>query len=162
MLSRNVYIVIIYVLYRSTPSYSRSDNAPRNWIAEGKSIYLFQNKGKNKKKKKTNLRQAPFHLQDGDILGIKVKPGDCGIKFDLFLGRICNLLFLYFFLGFCLRRTCENVAGLLFFLYLVASWKISHICFFALSVLMLCAPSNRRRPFSCRRFVRFLVKKNLI
>ena len=84
MLSRNVYIVVIYVLYRSTPSYSRSDNATRNWIAEGKSIYLFQNKGKNKKKKKTNLRQAPFHLQDGDILGIKVKPGDCGIKFDPF------------------------------------------------------------------------------
>lgn len=29
--------------------------------------------GKNKgKKKKINLRQSPFHLQDGDVIGVKV------------------------------------------------------------------------------------------
>ena len=31
-----------------------------------------KNKGKKKNNHKTNIRQAPFYVQDGDLIGIKV------------------------------------------------------------------------------------------
>ena len=43
-------------------------------------LLLYQGKHKGRKKK-INLRQSPFHIQDGDIIGVKVT--------DAFLRKVC-------------------------------------------------------------------------